>query len=135
MLKDYIQEKRQSKRYLCDEFFTHISLQISEKDMDMTAIDFSREGIGLFSSDTLPESGNALLSLDYQSPPFNHTFSRLPCAIAHCNLTEVGSHCGVYFKLSDLSQADKAALESIESILIENDDPDDRYHLFGDDER
>ena len=130
MSNNSIQEKRQSKRYLCDEFFTLISLHTLEGNLDTTAIDFNKEGIGLFSNDILPESGNVSLSMHYENPALMHTFYNLPCSIVYCNQTEVGSHCGIHFKLNELSQADRTALRAIESYLINCDDPDDRYHLF-----
>jgi hypothetical protein len=126
-----IQEKRQSKRYLCDEFFTQSTLETAEGNVDLTAIDFNRDGIGLFSNEVIPESGNVSLSIHYGNPTLSHEFNNLPCSIVYCNQTEVGSHCGIRFTLSELSLADQAALEAIEANLIKSDDPDDRYHLFG----
>ena len=133
MNNNSIQEKRQSKRYLCDQFFILSTLQTLEGSLDITAIDFNKEGMGLFSNEIIPESGNVSLSIRYENPTLTHEFSHLPSSIVHCNLTEVGSHCGIRFKLNELSQADRVALEKIETQLIKCDDPDDRYHLFGDD--
>jgi hypothetical protein len=133
MRKKSIPEKRQSKRYLCDQFFSQSSLQTSEGNLDITAIDFNKEGMGLFSSDIIPESGKVSLSMSYENDSFSHRFDNLPCFIVHCNLTEVGSHCGICFRLNELSQRDSAALEAIECYLIQSDDPEDRYHLFEDD--
>ncbi|MFT6908003.1 MAG: hypothetical protein ACJAS1_004691 [Oleiphilaceae bacterium] len=127
------QEKRQSKRYLCDEFFTQITLDTPEGNLDITAIDFNKEGIGLFSNNSIPESGNVSLSMHYGNPSLIHEFYNLPCSIVHCNQTEVGSHCGIRFRLNELSPADRTALEAIEAHLIICDDPDDRYHLSDDD--
>jgi hypothetical protein len=132
MRNDSIQEKRQLKRYLCDEFFTQCSLQTPEGNLEITAIDFNKEGIGLFSNDVIPESGNVSLTMHYENPALIHKFSNLPCSIVHCNLTEVGSHCGIHFTLNELSQTDRTALEAIETYLIKCDDPDNRYHLSDD---
>lgn len=128
----FTQDKRQRKRYLCDEFFTKCSLQSHEENLDMTAIDFSNEGMGLFTNEAIPESGNFSLCLHYKNPTLSHRFNNLPCSIVYSNLTEVGSQCGIRFKLDQLSQDDRAALEAIELCLAKLDDPDDRYHLFGD---
>jgi hypothetical protein len=68
------QEKRQSKRYLCDEFFTQITLDTPEGNLDITAIDFNKEGIGLFSNNSIPESGNVSLSMHYGNPSLIHEF-------------------------------------------------------------
>ena len=125
------QDKRQTKRYLCDEFFTRCTLQSHEGSLDMTAIDFSKEGMGLFTNEAIPESGNFSLCLHYENPTLRHKFNNLPCSIVHCNLTEVGSHCGIRFKLDQISLEDRNALEAIELCLATLDDPDDRYHLFG----
>ena len=130
MTNDSVQEKRQSKRYLCDEFFTQITLQTLEGSLDITDIDFNKEGIGLFSNEVIPESGNVSLSIQYKNPLFIHMFNNLPCSIVHSNLTEVGTHCGVRFKLEELARTDRNALDTIESYLIKSDDPDDRYHLL-----
>lgn len=127
------EDKRQTKRYLCDEFFTRCSLQSHEGSLDMTAIDFSNEGMGLFTNEVIPESGNFSLCLHYESPSLSQKFKHLPCSVVYYNLTEVGSQCGICFKLEQLSQHDRAALEAIESSLAKLDDPDDRYHLFGED--
>lgn len=132
MTNELINEKRQSKRYLCDEFFKQITLETNHHTINMTAIDFNKDGIGLFSSDVIPESGNMRVSMRYESPAFNYTFKNMPCSIAHCNLTEVGSHCGLHFNLNSLTLEDSEALKIIEIQLIKSDDPDDRYHLFGD---
>lgn len=133
MRNENIQEKRQSKRYLCDEFFAQCSLQTFKGNLDITAIDFNRDGMGLFSSEAIPESGQISLSMHYNNPTMSHVFSNIPCTIVHCNLTEVGSHCGVRFNINELSAEDITALETIEDCLIKFDDPDNRYHLFGDD--
>tara|TARA_R110002072_G_scaffold90500_8_gene202502 strand:- start:7905 stop:8306 length:402 start_codon:yes stop_codon:yes gene_type:complete len=133
MSNNSISEKRQSKRYLCDEFFTQSSLQTPEGNVDLTAIDFNKEGIGLFSNELIPESGNVGLSMRYENPALTHEFCNLPGSIVYCNQTEVGSHCGIRFTLNELSQTDRTALEKIETHLINCDDPDDRYHLFDDD--
>lgn len=127
----FTEEKRLSKRYLCDEFFELIGLEVNQHSFSMTAIDFNKDGIGLFSNDAIPECGNVTLTLRYHSPAFNYIFKDLSCSIVHCNLTEVGSHCGLHFNQSKLSSNDKKALETIEEQLIKSDDPDDRYHLFG----
>ena len=132
MKNNYIQEKRQSKRYLCDQFFLQISLKTLEGYLDVTAIDFNSEGMGLFSNDTIPESGDLSLSLHYDNPSLNYAFDSLPCTIVYCNLTEVGSHCGIRFNLKQLSQADRSALKAIERCLIEVDDPENRYHFLSD---
>ena len=60
-------------------------------------------------------------------------FNALPCVLVHYNLTEVGSQCGIRFSLEQISQAEQQALAAIELVLAELDDPEDRYHLFGDD--
>lgn len=132
MIMHSIQDKRQTKRYLCDEFFSRCSLQSLEGNLDMTAIDFSKEGMGLFTNEAIPESGNFKLCLYYENPSLSHKFKDLPCSIVHYNITEVGSQCGICFKLDQLSQDDRAALEAVELCLAKLDDPDDRYHLFGD---
>tara|TARA_R110001592_G_scaffold103298_1_gene291125 strand:+ start:7408 stop:7809 length:402 start_codon:yes stop_codon:yes gene_type:complete len=133
MRNDSIQEKRQSKRYLCDEFFTNSTLQTPEGNVDITAIDFNKEGIRLFSSDVIPESGKVSFTMHYENPALSHEFYNLPCSIVYCHLIEVGSHCGIRFNLNEVSEIDRAALEAIEEHLVKCDDPDDRYHLFGDD--
>ncbi|MFV1872491.1 MAG: PilZ domain-containing protein [Oleiphilus sp.] len=133
MSKHFFEEKRLSKRYLCDDFFVHIVLHTPEGDLCITAIDFNQEGMGFFSNEHIPEMASLSLSLQYKNPPLSHTFTKLPCSIVYCNQTEVGSHCGTAFTLNELSEADKKALEEIEAYLITCDDPEDRYHLFGDD--
>ena len=132
MKNNYIQEKRQSQRYLCDQFFLQISLKTLESYLDVTAIDFNSEGMGLFSNDTIPESGDLSLSFNYDNPSLKFAFDSLPCTIVYCNLTEVGSHCGIRFNLKHLSQTDRAALKAIERCLIEADDPENRYHFLSD---
>lgn len=133
MINDSSQEKRLLKRYLCDDFFTLSALLPTETSLDLTAINFNKEGIGVFSNDFIPESGSLSLSIRYDSPRFSHTFNKLPCAIVYSNQTEVGSHCGVRFNLDDISQTDKEALELIEAYLVKIDNPDNRYNIFGDD--
>ena len=132
MRDDPSQERRLSKRYLCDEFFSHSSLQTSEGNLDLTAINFNKDGIGMFSNDSIPESGNARLTMHYENPSLSYDFYNLSCTIVYCNQTEVGSHCGIRFNLHELSQADKEALEAIETLLVKSDNPDDRYHLLED---
>lgn len=132
MRNDTSQEKRLSKRYLCDKFFTHCALQTPKGNLDLTAINFNKEGIGVFSSDFIPESGDVSLSIHYENPTLTHAFYNMPCSIAYCNQTEVGSHCGIRFNLDKLSATDKEALEAIETHLTSHDNPDDRYHLFDD---
>ena len=132
MRNDTSQEKRQSKRYLCDKFFTHCSLQIPEGNLDLTAINFNKDGIGAFSNDFIPESDNVSLSIHYENPTLKHEFYNIPCSIVYCNQTEVGSHCGIRFNLNEVSQTYKVALEAIETHLIKYDDPDNRYGLFDD---
>mgnify|MGYP003633674401 CR=1 FL=1 len=132
MKNDSTQEKRLSKRYLCDKFFTHCTIQAPEESLDLTAINFNKNGIGVFSSDFIPESDNVSLSIHYENPTLTHEFYNLPCSIVYCNQTEVGSHCGIRFNLNEVSETDKVALEAIETLLIKYDDPDNRYHLFDD---
>jgi hypothetical protein len=132
MVFDPAQDKRQSARYLCDEHFTKCVLLSETHTVEVTAIDFSTEGMGLFSNEHVPESGSFKLSMEYNNPGLQHRFDSLPCTLVYCNLTEVGSHCGIRFELSQLAETDVTALQEIESTLATHDDPEDRYHLFGD---
>jgi hypothetical protein len=137
---DPANDKRQAKRYLCDEYFRNCILHLEDNavsedkieasSLDVTAINFSKEGMGLFCNEHIPESGNFKLSLSYENPSLMKRFDNLPCSIVYCNLTEVGSHCGIRFELAQLSEEDIAALAAIESGLASLDDPEDRYHLF-----
>lgn len=130
---DPAQDKRQNKRYLCDEHFANCQLQLDERQVETTAIDFSHEGMGLFSGEHIPESGCFVFSFTYGKPNLAREFIALPCTIVYCNLTEVGSHCGIRFELDKLSIEDRSSLKDIEQSLSLQDDPEDRYHLFGGD--
>lgn len=131
MKKGSIQEKRHSTRYLCNKFFIQTKAETVEEILNLTAIDFNKDGMGLFSSDVIPESGQLIVTMHYHSPTFQYNFINLVCSIVHCNLTEVGSHAGISFNFHTLSEADKKALSSIEKELINTDNPEDRYDLFG----
>lgn len=128
---DPVLDKRQNKRYLCDEHFSSCQLQLNGSLVETTAIDFSHEGMGVFSNDHIPDSGRYSLTLVYDNPALSKQFHKLPCTIVYCNLTEVGSHCGIRFELEQLSAEDRSSLEEIEQSLSQLDDPEDRYHLFG----
>lgn len=130
MTYDPAEDKRQTKRYLCDEFFTRCTLLCHEGHLDMTAIDFSKDGMGLFTTESIPEPGNLKLCLHYENPAFVYKFNLLPCSLVHYNQTEVGVQCGIRFHLDQISPQDRNALAAIESCLAEFDDPEDRYHLF-----
>ena len=133
MINNEIQEKRLLKRYLCDEFFTHSTLQTPQGNLDFTAINFNQDGIGVFSNDFIQESGNVRLSMHYENPDLQHEFYKLPCSIVYCNQTEIGSYCGIHFNLNEISPTDRAALVAIEAHLVKNDDADNRYHFQNDD--
>jgi hypothetical protein len=125
------QEKRQAIRYLCDDFFSICLINTEDDKTDITAIDFNKEGMGIFSNIMPSESGEIILCLKYENPAQTYTLINLPCTIVHYNQTEVGCHCGVRFHADKLAENDRKALEEIETILSKSDDPEDRYHLFG----
>lgn len=127
------QEKRQANRYLCDEYFSVCLLDTQSDNFDITAIDFNKEGMGVFSNAMPSESGDIILYLIYDNPALKYTFKKLPCTIVHFNQTEVGCHFGVHFHYNKLTKKDRNALEKIETLLSKTDDPEDRYHLFGND--
>lgn len=130
MNQPIVEEKRQCKRYLCDSFFSDSYVKTEEKEFQITAIDFSKEGMGFFCSDFIPELVDFKLCFRYSKPEFDYSFEELDCVLVHSNITEVGSHFGLVFILSKLSDSDKQALTTIEKILNKQDDPEDRYHLF-----
>ena len=133
MTFDPAQDKRQAKRYLCDEHFKQCVLMFEDLALEVTAIDFTKEGMGLFASEHIPDSGSFKLSMSYENPALHHCFEDLACTLVYCNLTEVGSHCGIRFEQDQLSPENQTALKAIEANLASLDDPEDRYHLFGDD--
>lgn len=133
MTFDPAQEKRQATRYLCDEHFQQCVLMFENVAVEVTAIDFTKEGMGLFASEHIPASGRFKLSFSYENPSLPHRFTELACTLVYCNLTEVGSHCGIRFEQDQLSPENQTALKAIEANLASLDDPEDRYNLFGED--
>ncbi len=131
MVNDQPLDKRQRARYLCDEYFSSCIFISNNEEFEVTAIDFSKEGMGFFSTDHIPESGSVTVCFIYRSPTLALEFNALPCTIVYSNQTEVGTQFGVRFEIDQLPLQDKFALEEIESSIALLDDPEDRYHLFG----
>ncbi len=125
-----IEEKRLNKRYLCDEYFTSATMTIGNAEVKVTAIDFNKEGMGIFTNAALPDEVKVLLAISYTHPEQAYEFEHIPCSMVYENQTEVGSQCGLKFLRQDLSEHDLSALSTIENILTEQDDPEDRYHLM-----
>ncbi|MDX1452786.1 MAG: PilZ domain-containing protein [Oleiphilaceae bacterium] len=122
-------ERRANVRLLCDERFQNLLLHIQEGDYPVTAINFNRAGIGVFTSKHLPDFTHAELSFTFATePPLR--LQSIPCEAVYSQDTEVGDQYGLRFVDKQIPAATLERLEQIELLAAESNDEQDRYGLF-----
>ncbi len=122
-------ERRANPRYLCDDRFCDARLHYEGQSFSVTAINFNREGLGVFATEHLPNTQSIAVSFSF-SDQSTMDIGPMECEVVYSQDTEVGDQYGLKFLSETIDSATHSKLQAIEKALACNDNQEDRYGLF-----